>query len=79
MLKSRLSNNGHTIIPLEILRRLSIDSGDELEFVLSGDQVLIRKFQRPNNTNRSIDPFIGYLSHLEGEDPDLLIEEMRGQ
>ena len=75
MPKSRITSKGRVTIPLPIRRRLGVRPGDEIEFVEEPAGVRLRKIAKDS-------PFTewrGFLKHLAGQDPDALIEEMRGR
>lgn len=75
MSKSKVTTKGQITIPQHLRQSLDIQPGDEVEFFEEGVVIRIRKV-RPDN------PFArwrGYLTHLEGQDIDQFIEEMRGR
>ena len=72
---SRLTAKGQITIPKALRERLGLRSGDAIEFIEVEGGLLVQKQQ-------SASPFAqyrGYLRHLRGEDPDTLLEAMRGQ
>lgn len=54
MLTSRLTSKAQTTIPQPIRRALHLEPGDHLEYVVRGDEVLLRKAR---NTDVTDDPF----------------------
>jgi AbrB family looped-hinge helix DNA binding protein len=75
MAKTRVSARGQITIPKEVRKDLGLRPGDEIEFVKQNGNTVLRK-RMPES------PFAkwrGYLKHLEGQDPDELVEEMRGR
>ncbi|MBE6656437.1 MAG: AbrB/MazE/SpoVT family DNA-binding domain-containing protein [Ruminococcaceae bacterium] len=36
---------GRLVIPKEMRRKMDIDTGDEIEFFIEGDRIVLRKFQ----------------------------------
>ncbi len=75
MATARLTRKGQVTIPKEVRDRLGLRPGDEVAFV--EDQESVRLEKRPGAS-----PFAkyrGYLKHLAGQDPDQLVEQMRGE
>ena len=75
MAVSRVNTKGQVTIPKALRERFGFRPGDEVEFieVEGGLQVQKRREGSPFSRYR------GYLSHLKGQDPDALLEAMRGQ
>jgi antitoxin PrlF len=71
----KLSSKGQVTIPKDVRDALGLRPGDEIEFVK--DTMGFRLQKRLDES-----PFArweAYLKHLEGQDPDRLVEEMRGR
>jgi AbrB family looped-hinge helix DNA binding protein len=72
---ARLTSKGQITLPKEIRDRLGLRTGDEVEFREEHGVYLVSK--RPGAS--PFDHYLGYLKHLVGQDPDALVEEMRGE
>ncbi|QSF54136.1 AbrB/MazE/SpoVT family DNA-binding domain-containing protein [Brevundimonas fontaquae] len=46
MIKSRLTSKAQTTIPQAVRAALSLQDGDELQYDLDGDRVILRKVRR---------------------------------
>jgi antitoxin PrlF len=73
---SPISSKGQVTVPLEIRKRLGVGAGDRIEFVIEGDQTLIR----PSRDNP--DPFekqMGILGPFPGGEAGIKawIDDMR--
>lgn len=75
MPKSKITAKGQVTIPLLVRRRLGVRPGDEVEFVEAPAGTLLRKIAKESPFGE----WRGFLKHLEGQDPDELVEEMRGR
>lgn len=71
-----LSPEGQIFIPKSVRDVLSIFTGDEVDFQISGNQVFLckKKYRK-----KSFRKYIGYLSNLQGANSDKIIEELRGK
>ena len=73
--RSRLTSKGQITIPRLVRQRLGLRTGDDLEFVELAGEFHVRKApQRPRFA-----AYRGYLKHLAGQDPDELVDDMRGK
>ena len=69
-----VTSKGQVTIPKVIRERLALQAGDEIVFEDTPAGILVSRavgeplFQK----------YVGFLKHLEGEDPDRLVREMRG-
>ena len=72
---TRLTSKGQVTIPKEVREQLGLRPGDEIEFVKEGTAFHVRK----RVGTSPFGEYRGYLSHLAGQDPDKLVEEMRGR
>lgn len=75
MVATRITSKGQVTIPKEVRQQLGLRAGDEIEFVKVGTAFRLQK--RLNGS--PFEKYRGYLSHLAGQDPDELVEEMRGR
>jgi AbrB family looped-hinge helix DNA binding protein len=73
--KTKLTSKCQITIPKAVRDRLALRPGDEIEFVetLQGYKVVKVIDDSP------FEKWNGFLEHLRGEDPDELVEEMRGR
>lgn len=72
---SRMTIKGQVTIPKEIRERLDLHPGDQVEF-LEEDHI-IRVCKRVESS--PFTPYLGYLRALAGQDPDALLDELRGE
>jgi len=71
-----ISPEGQIPIPKSVRDFLSIAPGDEVDFQIAGDRVfMFKKAQR----KRPFRNYLGYLSNLQGTNPDVIIEKLRGK
>ncbi len=72
---STVTSKGQVTIPKAIRARLGLQPGDELEFVEDRNGLRVRKRVRES----PFDAWLGYLKDMAGQDPDAVVEEMRGR
>ena len=75
MSSATVTSRGKVTIPKSVRHNLGLRAGDSIEFVDEQDEVYLRRYL----DKQALEKWIGYLSHLEGQDVDELIEEMRGR
>jgi antitoxin PrlF len=74
MAVSRVSTKGQVTIPKALRERCGFRPGDEVEFIEVEGGLRVQKRRQGSPFSR----YRGYLSHLKGQDPDVLLEAMRG-
>jgi antitoxin PrlF len=72
---AKLTSKGQVTVPKRVRDRLGLRTGDEIEFLPQDGQYRVRKLIRESPFER----YKGFLKHLAGEDPDALVDEMRGR
>ena len=75
MTKARITSKGQLTIPKPVRDRLGLKPGDELEFIEDGGAFRINKCVGPSPFRK----WRGFLKELAGQDPDELLEEVRGR
>jgi antitoxin PrlF len=75
MSKSTITTKGQITIPKQVRERMGLRTGDELEFFEESGIYRIRK----SVSSVALKKYRGYLKDLSGQNPDTIIEEMRGQ
>jgi antitoxin PrlF len=75
MTKARVTSKGQITIPKPVRDRLGLRAGDEVEFVEDASGIHLRK----ELVESPFKPYRGFLKQLKGQDPDQLIEEIRGK
>jgi len=77
LLTSTISSKGQVTIPLEVRRRLGLQTGDQVEFVFEGGQTVVKPLRTENN------PFLEDIGKFPGfqstEDINAWISEMRDE
>lgn len=73
---SSISSKGQVTVPLEIRTRLGLVAGDQVEFVIDGDQTTIRPFRSEENPFKK---FRGVLGPFPGGEKGITkwISDMR--
>jgi AbrB family looped-hinge helix DNA binding protein len=71
----RVTQKGQVTIPKHIRSYLGIKTGDNVVFDVDEGAVLLRK---PSSSHRNFEKYLGFLSHLQGEDPDEITDDLRG-
>jgi len=72
----RVTRKGQVTLPQEVRHRLGLKEGSEVEFVVRGDEVLLRKRVSPERIQR----WEGYLEgRLPGGSVDAFLREVRGE
>jgi antitoxin PrlF len=74
MTVSRVNTKGQVTIPKALRERFGFQPGDEIEFIEVEGGLRVQKRRQDSPFSR----YRGYLSHLKGQDPDALLEAMRG-
>ncbi len=74
MTTAKVTSKGQITIPKQVRDRLGLRSGDKVGFIEEGGVWRIEK----ELAESPFEKYRGYLRHLEGRDPDELVEEMRG-
>jgi AbrB family looped-hinge helix DNA binding protein len=72
---SKVTSRGQVTIPKSVRDALGLRPGDEIEFVK--DTLGFRVQKRIDGS--PLAKWRGYLKELEGQDPDDLVAEMRGE
>ena len=72
--RTKVTSRGQVTIPKSVRDALGLRPSDEIEFVK--DTMGFRVQKRIDGSTFA--KCRGYLKHLEGQDPDALVEEMRG-
>jgi len=75
MATSRITAKGQISIPKVLRERLGLRPGDEVELTELEGGLRLQKRGRTSPFTR----YRGYLLHLKGQEPDALLEIMRGQ
>ena len=73
--KSKLTSKGQVTLPKAARDALALKPGDEVEFTMDDGKLVLRKVAGESPFDR----WAGFLVHLKGQDPDELVEEMRGR
>jgi len=72
--RAKLSSKGQITIPRVVRERLGLQTGDEIDFDEERGVYTLRKHVHGAPFQR----YRGFLTDLEGCDPDALIQDMRG-
>ncbi|NMB24626.1 MAG: AbrB/MazE/SpoVT family DNA-binding domain-containing protein [Firmicutes bacterium] len=74
MYRARVTSKGQVTIPKDVRDKLGLRQGDELVFRETSEGYVIQK----EILVSPFDKYVGKLGHLQGEDVDDLVREMRG-
>lgn len=72
----RVTQKGQVTIPRQIRSMLNIKTGDEVDFEIKKNMVVLKK---KTATDRNFEKYVGFLSHLKGKMPDDIVEQLRGK
>ena len=72
---STVTTKGQVTIPKDVRERLGLRAGDQIEWVEDKVGFHLRKKVAASPFDR----YRGYLRDFAGQDPDSLVEEMRGR
>jgi len=75
---SSLSSKGQVTVPQEIRRRLGVDAGDRIEFVIEGDRTVIRPARDDDDP---FEKYVGILGPFPGGEAGIKawIDDMRSE
>ena len=73
--RAKLTSKCQVTVPKPIRESLGVKPGDEIEFLNDNGVLRLRRVFNPEGLLK----YKGYLKHLAGQDPDQLVEEMRGR
>jgi AbrB family looped-hinge helix DNA binding protein len=68
-----ITQKGQVTIPKRIRRFLHIERGDELNFEIENDQVVVKKIPQ----KAQFEKYIGYLKDKDGQTSDEVVENLR--
>ena len=71
----RVTQKGQVTIPRQIRLMLNINTGDEVNFELDRNNVVLKK---KTTVDRNFEKYVGFLSHLKGKTPEEIIDQLRG-
>jgi antitoxin PrlF len=74
MSKAKMTTKGQITVPKKIREQMGLRTGDEVEFLKENGLFILKKCLPPD----VIKKYRGFLKDSAGQDPDKLIEEMRG-
>ena len=72
----KVTSKGQVTIPHQIRSVLSIRSGDEIIFEIDNAKVFLKK---KSSSIENLKKYVGFLTHLEGEKSDDIIDALRGE
>jgi antitoxin PrlF len=73
---STISSKGQVTVPQEIRRRLGLEAGDRVEFVIEADRTVLRPARTENNP---FEKYVGILGPFPGGEEGIMawIDDMR--
>lgn len=74
MVQAKITAKGQVTIPLAVRRRLGVGPGDEIEFQETDGGFLMTK-RVPTSP---FEKYVGYLKKKRGQNPDKIVEALRG-
>jgi AbrB family looped-hinge helix DNA binding protein len=72
---TKVTSKGQITLPKRVRDGLGIKPGDEIEFVAEAGEFRIQKVLGENPFSR----YRGHLKDLAGQDPDELVQDIRGE
>ncbi|MCP4681197.1 MAG: AbrB/MazE/SpoVT family DNA-binding domain-containing protein [Desulfobacterales bacterium] len=72
----KVTSKGQVTIPRRIRSILSIRAGDDVVFEMDSAKVVLR---RKSASMENLKKYVGFLTHLEGEKTDDIIDGLRGE
>lgn len=72
---AKVTSKGQITIPKTIRDALGLEPGDEVEFVQEDGEFVVRRHESASRFEK----YRGYLTEKLGQDPDALVEELRGR
>ena len=72
----KVTSKGQVTIPHQIRSVLSISSGDEIIFEIDNAKVFLKK---KRSSIENLKKYVGFLTHLDGEKSDDIIDALRGE
>lgn len=70
-----VGQGGRITLPRELRAELDLKPGDQIEFAVDGNSALLRKAQKESPFSK----WQGFLREMAGQDPDAVVNEMRGR
>lgn len=74
MAQAKVTAKGQVTIPLVVRQRMGISPGDEIEFQEAEGGFLVTK----RVSTSPFEKYLGYLKKKRGQNPDKILEELRG-
>ncbi len=72
--QAKVTAKGQVTIPLAVRRRMGVGPGDEIEFQETEKGFLVTK----RVLTSPFDKYVGYLKKKRGQNPNEVVEELRG-
>ena len=72
---AKITSKGQVTVPKRVRDALGLQTGDALHFVPHGDGFIVYK----DVAGSRFDRWVGALGHLDGSDPDAIVDELRGE
>jgi len=76
LIMPRVTRKGQVTIPHQIRSILRIEGGDEVIFEIDEGNIVLRK---KGISIENLKKYVGFLSHLDGQKTDDIIDELRGE
>jgi AbrB family looped-hinge helix DNA binding protein len=70
----KVTRKGSVAVPRKVQAKLGVKPGDHIEFVEDRGEVRLRK----RVSSSPFDRYVGYLRDKAGQDPDKIVQELRG-
>lgn len=64
--KTKISSQGRTVIPAEIREKLGIRVGEEVEWALEGDVIMVKPVREEKTPNEIVEYLRGHLVEIRG-------------
>ncbi len=72
---AKVTTKGQITLPKEVRERMGVEAGDEIDFEEKRGLYILKKKIKPS----PFDKWMGYLKQKKGEQPDEIVEALRGR
>jgi AbrB family looped-hinge helix DNA binding protein len=74
-MRTRVTSEGELMVPSELVERLGLHPGDEVDLIERDDGVLIGRHRRQS----AFDRWVGFLKGTDSRTPDEIVSDLRAK